>query len=412
MKKAVGSLEMMRDFPLLSRNLHGKRIVYLDSTATSLKPMSVVEAVREYDTEYTANVFRGIYKISEKATEKYEGARKLIARFIGAEEPEEVIYTRNATEALNLVYATVATKRFGGGDEVVVTVMEHHSNFVPWQRLASDNGVKLKIWNVDKEGRLDYKDLNKLITRKTKLLTITAASNVIGTLVDIQKVVKISKSINPSCLVMVDAAQAVPHLPVDVKKWGADFIAFSGHKMLGPTGIGILWGKREHLEAMPPYQFGGDMIREVHLENTVFNSVPHKFEAGTPNISGAIGLGEAVSYLSGLGMENVRTHEQEITDYALKLLGGISGLTLYGPEDAGDRGGVVSFTLKGIHPHDIAQVLDDDNICIRVGFHCAQPLHEYLGIGPTARASFYVYTTKADIDALAEGLEKVKKVFA
>jgi cysteine desulfurase/selenocysteine lyase len=391
-----------RNFPQFNRNINGKPIVYLDSAATSLKPGAVIKKENEYYTRYTANIFRGIYTTSEEATKEYEDARIKVAKFIGASKSEEIIFTRNTTESINLVAYSLIH-----GDEIVASIMEHHSNFVPWQQLGN-----LKIWYCDKSGLLNPNDLDKIITRRTKLLAITAVSNVLGTINPIEKIVKKVKKINPQCLVLVDAAQAVPHMPVDVLRWGADFVAFSSHKMLGPTGIGILWGRKELLESMPPFNFGGDMIKEVHEDSTVFNDLPHKFEAGTPHIAGAIGLGAAVDYLSRLGMESVRAHEKDITAYALNVLSSIKGVAIIGQKNPDLRAGVISFTVKGIHPHDVAQILDEDNICIRVGFHCAQPLHEYLNTGPTARASFYVYTTREDIDALGEGLQKVIKIFA
>ncbi len=391
-----------RDFPQLERNIHGKPIVYLDSSATSLKPRAVIDKENEYYTRYCANIFRGIYKTSEEATKEYEEARAKVARFVGAPRPEEIVFTRNTTESINLVCYGLIYK-----DEVVASIMEHHSNFVPWQQRG-----KLAIWYCDKSGQLNLKDLDRLITRRTKLLAITAVSNVLGTINPIGDIVRRVKKINPECLVLVDAAQAVPHMPVDVKKWDADFVAFSGHKMLGPTGIGVLWGRKELLQHMPPFNFGGDMIREVHEDSTLFNGLPHKFEAGTPHIAGAIGLGAAVDYLERLGMSTVRAHEKDITSYALEKLSSIKGITIIGSKNPGIRAGVIAFTVKGIHPHDVAQILDRDNVAIRVGFHCAQPLHEYLKIGPTCRASFYVYTTREDIDALVTGLQKVIKMFS
>lgn len=399
-----------KDYPQLQRKINGEQIVYLDSSATSLKPRRVIDALTCYYTDYTANVFRGIYTTSEEATVAYEGARAKIAGFIGAPSPSEIVFTRNATESLNLLAAGIG-KTLREGDEVVATIMEHHSNFVPWQQRAMKKNVKCKIWDVGEDGNLNLKELEKLVTRKTKVLALTAVSNVLGTINPIRHITHIVKRINPKCLVFVDAAQSVPHMAVDVKDWGADAIAFSGHKMLGPTGIGILWAKMSLLESLSPYQYGGDMIEEVHRDKTIFKSPPHKFEAGTPHIAGAIGLGAAVDYLQALGLDNIRKHEIEITDYALKALGRVKGITVYGPPNAKDRGGVIAFRLEGVHPHDIAQILDESGICIRVGFHCAQPLHEFLGIGPTARASFYVYTTKEDINALITGLEKVKKIF-
>ncbi len=400
-----------KDFPLLVRKINGKLIVYLDSTATSLKPQSVIDALEDYYRRYSANVYRGIYTISEEATEAYEGARKKIADFIGAPSVDEIIFTRGATESINLVAAGIG-KTLVSGDNMVVSIMEHHSNFVPWQQRALKKNGEFRIWNIDKNGKLNPEDLDTLITRKTKVLAITALSNVLGTINPIKNIVVSVKRINPHCLVVVDAAQAVPHMTVDVQAWGADYVAFSGHKMLGPTGIGVLWGKSELLQDLSPYQYGGEMIAEVHADRTLFKEPPQKFEAGTPHIAGAIGLGAAIDYLSKIGMENIRNHEMEITAYALNRLSNIDGLTMYGPALPEERGGVISFIIKDVHPHDIAQVLDQDNICIRAGHHCAMPLHEYLGLSATTRASFYIYTTKEDIDALILGLEKAKKLLS
>jgi len=400
-----------KDFPIVRTLIDGKPLVYLDSAATSLKPRPVLDAINGYYTTYTANINRGIYKISEKATAEYETAREKVAAFIHARSKEEIVFTRNTTESINLVAAGFG-KAFQKDDEVVVSIMEHHSNFVPWQQRALRKGIHFRIWNINQNYQLNTEYLDKLITRKTKLLAITAASNVLGIITPIREIVHIVKRINPNCAVIVDAAQAVPHFSVNVQDWNADAVAFSGHKMLGPTGVGVLWAKMDLLEKLPPYQYGGDMIKEVHVDHTVFNDVPQKFEAGTPHIAGVIGLGAAVDYLSNLGMAAVRKHEKEITTYTLNVLSDIHGLAIVGPKDSDKRGGVVTFTMKGIHPHDVAQILDEDNVCIRVGFHCAQPLHEYLKIGPTARASFYIYTTKEDIDALTKGLKKVKKIFA
>jgi cysteine desulfurase/selenocysteine lyase len=404
--------KIKNDFPIFSRKINGKPIIYLDSTATSLKPQSVIDAMNEYYTRYTANIFRGIYTISEEATARYEGSRRKVAEFIGAENPDEVVFTRNASESINLVAYSWAKKCIQPGDHIVVPIMEHHSNFVPWQQMGKEAGWVIDIWRNDKSGLLNTNDLDKLITRKTKLLTITAASNVIGTINPIERIVKKVKSRNPDCLVLVDAAQAVPHMPVNVTLWGSDFVAFSSHKMLGPTGVGVLWGKYEILEAMDPFLYGGEMIEEVRQDDSVFKHTPHKFEAGTPDIGGVIGLGAAVDYLTSLGMTNIREHEEEIVSYAMRELSKISGLTIYGPDNAKNRGGVIAFTMSQAHAHDIAQVLDEDNICIRAGNHCAMPLHLDMGIAATARASFYIYTTKEDIDALVEGLHKVISVFS
>lgn len=381
-----------KDFPQLQRKINGKPIVYLDSTATSLKPQSVIDKENEYYTKYSANIFRGIYTISEEATAEYESAREKVASFIGAKDPREVVFTRNASESLNLVAYSVIHP-----DEVVASIMEHHSNFVPWQQRG-----KFRVW-------YPQRPLDSVVTKKTKVFAITAVSNVLGTMNPIRDIVRRVKRINPKCLVVVDAAQAVPHMKVDVEDWGADFVAFSSHKMLGPTGVGVLWGKYGLLDAMSPFLYGGEMIKEVRVEKTIFKDPPHKFEAGTPHIAGVIGLGAAVDYLSTLGMGAVAKHEEEIVGYAMSELSKMRGLTIYGPKT---RAGVIAFTLKDAHAHDIAQILDEDNICIRSGNHCAMPLHLSLNIAATARASFYVYTTKADVDALVNGLEKVKKMFS
>jgi cysteine desulfurase/selenocysteine lyase len=405
-------LKIKKDFPIFRLYPKDKKLVYLDSTATALKPQTVINAINEYYSDYSANVHRGIYDISEKATSEYENGRKLVADFIGAGDKNEIIFTRNASESLNLVASAYVKPRIKKGVNIVSSILEHHSNFVPWQELCRVENAAWRVAGLTKDYLLDYGDLEKLIDKKTIVVAITAASNVVGTLVDVARVRWIMESqAGRDCVLVVDAAQAAPHYPIDVSGWGADFVVFSGHKMLGPTGIGILWGKRAILEEMAPYQFGGDMISEVHLDKTEYAKLPHKFEAGTPHIAGAIGLGAAVSYLSGLGMAAVRRHEEELTSYALTRFAAIKDVTLFGSDDVKLRGGVVPFHLGQIHPHDIAQLLNEDNIAIRVGYHCAQPLHEYLKIGPTARASFYVYTTKDDIDALSTGLEKVSKVF-
>lgn len=403
---------IQKDFPQLKRRINGKPITYLDSAATSLKPQQVIDKEQEYYTTYTANVFRGIYTTSEEATAEYENARELTARFIGATTANEIVFTRNTSESVNLVAYSLLLHTFAPGDRIVTTIMEHHSNFVPWQQLGSGRGVDVDIWYTDREGQLDIRTLEKLVTRKTKLVAVTAASNVLGIITPIKEIVRTVKRLNSRCLVLVDGAQAVPHMPVNVMDWGADFIAFSSHKMLGPTGIGVLWGKLGLLEEMKPFNYGGDMISEVHELRTVFKSAPHKFEAGTPHIAGVIGFGAAIEYLTRLGMQNVRDHERELVTYAMKQFNRVEGLAFLGPKNPDVHGGVFACTMKNAHPHDIAQLLNEDNICIRAGNHCAMPLHEYLGVASTARASFYVYTTKEDIDAFIEGLINVKKVFS
>ncbi len=399
------------DFPQLQRQINGKRIVYLDSTATSLKPQAVIDKENEYYTRYTANIFRGIYTTSEEATEEYENARKKVATFIGAKNADEVVFTRNASESINLFAYSYGLSEIHTGDRVVLSIMEHHSNFVPWQQLGKDRGWAIDIWRTTEDGQLDISQLDTLITPKTKVLAVTALSNVLGTITPIEEIVKRVKKINQNCLVVVDAAQAAPHMPIDVMKWGADIVVFSSHKMLGPTGIGVLWGKYEVLEHMSPFLYGGEMIEDVREDRSLFKKPPHKFEAGTPHIAGVIGFGAAVDYLSSLGMDAIRDHEKDMVSHAQKALSRISGIRIYGPTDNAVKGGVMAFTLKGAHAHDIAQVLNEDNICIRSGNHCAMPLHISLGIAATARASFYVYTTYNDIDMLVEGLEKVKKIF-
>ncbi len=402
--------KVQKDFPILSRKINGKSLVYLDSAATSQKPRQVLEAVDEYYRLHNANVHRGIHTLSVEATEAYELARKKVADFVGA-DTNEIIFTRNATEAINLVAYAWGRLNISKGDEIVLTVAEHHSNFVPWQQLALENGAVLKIALVDKNGQLDQEAFKKALTKKTKLVAIFHVSNVLGTINDVQQLTTMVKRLATHAAVLVDGAQAVPHMKVDVKKLGCDFYVFTGHKMLGPTGIGVLWGKREILEAMPPFLFGGEMISEVHARKSTWNELPWKFEAGTPNIAGAIGLGAAVDYLNKVGIDNIRSHEIELVEYALKRLSGIQDVRLLGPKDAKNRGGVVAFNVDGIHAHDVASILDAEGIATRSGHHCAQPLMEFLGVSSTARASFYLYNTKEDIDKLVIGIQKVRMVF-
>ncbi|MEW6003639.1 MAG: cysteine desulfurase [Nitrospirota bacterium] len=404
-------INLRKDFPILKRLIAGKPIIYLDSVASSLKPQQVLEAMNEYYREYGINIFRGIYKLSQEATDKYEEARSKVAKFIGAKDEKEVVFVRNATEAINLVTYAWGRANINEKSEIISTVMEHHANLVTWQQLALETGATIKYWDINEQGYLNTKILSKIINERTKLLAITHVSNVLGTINPIVEIVKEVKRVNPKCLVLVDGAQAVPHMKVDVANLGCDFYAFSGHKMLGPMGIGVLWGRYELLDQMLPFQLGGEMIREVYLEKTVFANPPTKFEAGTPNVAGAIGLGAAVDYLKKIGMDNVRKHEEELTSYALKRLSGLNHFTFYGPKEVKERSGVISFNIKGIHAHDLAQVLDEDNICIRSGHHCAMPLHTRLGISASARASFYIYNTKQDIDKLVEGIKKAKKIF-
>jgi cysteine desulfurase/selenocysteine lyase len=400
-----------RDFPILDQEVNGKPLVYLDSGATSQKPLSVIQAMDDYYRTYNANVHRGIYQISEKASAAYEEARKKVARFINAKSWREVIFTRNTTESINLVAYTWGRRNIKAGDTILLTEMEHHANLVPWQQLAAETGAHLAFFPVDEGGCCDMATFDRLISHDSvKLVAVTQMSNVMGTVTPVGEIA--AKAHAAGATVLIDGAQAVPHMPTDVQAFDVDFLAFSGHKMLGPTGIGVLYGKRHILQAMPPFLTGGDMIRQVTFEGAEWNDLPWKFEAGTPAIAEAIGLGVAVDYLNALGMHNVRKHEIELTTYAFKRLSQVEGLRIYGPHDPTARGGVVAFTLGDIHPHDIASVLDHEGIAIRAGHHCAMPLHQKLGLSATARASFYVYTRPSEIDRLAEALDKVRKLFA
>ncbi len=390
---------MKDDFPIFSAH---KELVYLDSTATSQKPKQVIEAIENFYKTDNANIHRGLYDLSEHATEMHEGARRKIAEFVNA-HPGGIVFVRNATEGINLVANSLDFKE---GDEIITTIMEHHSNIVPWQMLK-EKGVVVKVMDIDKNGCLKID--KKLFTKKTKLVAVCHVSNVLGTINPVEKIGVLAHEYD--ALFLVDAAQSVPHMPVDFKKIDADFMVFSGHKMMGPSGIGVLCAKPELLKAMKPFLKGGDMIKEVHLDEVKWNDIPWKFEAGTPNIEGAIGLGTAVDYLKKIGMGAIRKHEIELTEYAMKELSKINGITIYGPANAEERGGVIAFNLKGVHAHDVAAILNEHKIAIRSGYHCAQPLAERLGVDATARASFYLYNDKMDIDKLVDALKKVKVIF-
>jgi len=403
-------VNIKKDFPILSRLVNGKPVVYLDNGATSQKPEAVINAISDYYKNHNANVHRGVHVLAEEATELFENSRKTVAEFIGARK-EEIVFVRNTTEAINLVAYAWGRKNVGKGDSVATTIMEHHSNFVPWQQLAIERGAEFKVWDINKDGTLDLEKIFDVVNSKTKILAVTHVSNVTGVINDVKEIVARAKRINPSILVLVDGAQAVPHMKVNVSDIGADFYAFSGHKMMGPMGIGVLFGKKEVLENMPSFLFGGSMIREVSIEKTEFLDPPTRFEAGTPDVAGTVGLTAAIDYLKKLGMDEVRAHEKELTKYCLEALGKIEGVTIYGPLDTEKRAGVVSFNYKNIHSHDVAQILDSVGVCVRSGHHCAMPLHTRLGASASTRASFYVYNTKEDIDRLAEGLEKVRSVF-
>jgi cysteine desulfurase/selenocysteine lyase len=404
------SLEQIRaDFPVLARRINGKPLVYVDNGATAQKPASVIEAISSYYRTSNANIHRSMHELATEATELYEGGRTKVAGFVGA-RPEEIVFVRNVTEAINLVRYTWAREHVEAGDTVVITRMEHHSNVVPWQILCAERDATLAYVELDGDGHLDLEGLDVLLRgARVKLVALTHVSNVLGT---INPVAEISQRAHAAgAKVLIDGAQAVPQLPVDVGQTGADFYGFTGHKMLGPTGIGVLWGRRELLEEMPPFLGGGSMIRTVEDDHSTWAPPPTRFEAGTPAIAEAAGLGAAVDYLAGLGMEGVRAHEHELTAYALERLATLGGLTVYGPEDVADRGGLVSFTIEGIHPHDLAELCNREAVCIRAGHHCAQPLMRHLGVPATARASFSVYNGRDDVDRLVDALEAAKRVF-
>ena len=396
--------EIRKDFPILGREVNGKKIAYLDNGATSQKPVQVMDAIVEYYSKHNANVHRGLHKLSEESTIMYEEARKKIARFINAKE-EEVLFVRNATEALNLVMYSHGMQSVGEGDRITISIMEHHSNIVPWQHLAKKKKARLEYIDIDDSGFMKDDELSKM--NGAKVTSLVHASNVLGT---INPVEEYAKAAQESGIFIVDGSQSIPHMKVDVKKMGCDFFAFTGHKMLGPTGIGVLYGKKDLLEEMEPFLFGGDMILEVKRYESMWNELPHKFEAGTPNICGAIALGAAVDYLEKIGMENIRSHELGLLRKAIELLG--DEVKIYGPLEAEKRTGLVSFTVPGVHPHDTATILDEYGIAIRSGHHCAQPLHERLGVESSSRASFCFYNTKEEIGRLADGIRKVKEVFA
>jgi len=396
------------DFPILHQEVRpGVPLVYLDNAATSQKPLAVLEAMDDYYRRYNANVHRGIHKLSEEATTAYEDARRRVAGFINAPSWREVIYTRNTTESINLIALTWGRANLRPGDVVISTEMEHHSNIVPWQMLAAEKGFELRYIPVTPEGALDLTAFEEMLSERVKLVTLVHMSNVLGTINPMRQIADAAHAVG--ALVHADGAQSVPHLPVDLQALDVDFFSFSSHKMLGPTGIGILWGRRDLLEAMPPFMGGGDMIKKVTLEGTKFNDLPHRFEAGTPSIAEAIGLGAAVDYLSAIGMEHIHAHEQAVTAYALERLAEVPGVRVLGPDDPAQRGGVAALTFQDFHPHDIAEVLNYHGIAVRAGHHCAQPLHLCYGLTASTRASFYLYNTFEEVDQLIEGLYRVKE---
>ncbi len=406
--QVVTTEQIRADFPTLRREFNGKPVVFLDSGASSLKPNQVIEAEREFYSDHYANVHRGIYQLSEEATDRFEAGRTKAAAFIHAPEERELILTRGTTEGLNLLAYTLGEK-MQPGEEVVSTQMEHHSNIVPWQLLGMRRKTVLKHIGIDDEGYLKMEDLDKLVTDKTKVVTVTHVSNVLGTVNPIREVAK--KAHDHGAVCIVDGAQSTPHMPINVKDLGCDFFAFSGHKMCGPTGVGGLWGRAELLEKMDPFLGGGDMIREVHLQESKWNEIPAKFEAGTPNIAGVVGLGAAVDYLNRIGMEWVERHDHALVAKAMKRFGEMDDVRLLGPTDPAKHAGVLAFWLDYAHPHDVAQIFDDSAVCVRAGHHCAMPVNERFGVPATTRASVYLYNDEHDIDRMFEAIDKVRRLF-
>jgi cysteine desulfurase/selenocysteine lyase len=399
---------LRKDFPILTTTVNGKPLVYLDNAATTQKPQQVIDAVVKYYTGVNANVHRAIHHLGEKATAAFENARQKVANFIGAKSERQIIFTRGTTEAINLVASAWGRKFISLGDEIILSEMEHHSNLIPWQLLAKEVGASLRFIPFKEDGTIDFPVFEQLLNSKTKLISITHMSNVFGTINPVKRIIRMAH--DRGVPVMFDAAQSVPHLPVDVDYLDCDFFAFSAHKMLGPTGIGVLYGKSQILENMNPYQGGGEMINSVWLENATWNEIPHKFEAGTPNIAGVVGFASAISYLERIGMVPIALYEQELTTYALEKLMSIDTMKIYG--SAPERGGVISFNLGDIHPHDLAQFLDQEGIAVRAGHHCAQPLMRKLDIAATTRISLYLYNTKSEIDYVTEKLEKARSFFS
>lgn len=400
--------KVRRDFPILKRKINGKPLAFFDNAASSQKPVQVIDAIKDYYENHNANVHRAIHTLGEEATEKYEEARENVRKFINARSTEEIIFVRGTTEAINLVAYAWGLDKLRKGDEIISTVMEHHSNIVPWQFLRDKIGAKLRFAGIDEKGFLKLKDFDNLMSKNTKLVAVAHASNTLGTINPVKEIAKMTH--DNGSLFLVDGAQSVPHMETDVQDMDCDFLAFSGHKMLGPMGIGVLYCKKEILESMKPFMYGGDMIKSVTLEKTAFNDPPLKYEAGTTNVEGAVGLRTAIDYLNKLGMKNVRNHEEELTKYALQRLSEIEWAEFYGPRNFQQRGGLIAFNIKDVHSHDVAQILDEEGIAVRSGHHCTMPLHMSLGVESSARASFYIYNTKEEIDRFVEALWKVRKV--
>jgi cysteine desulfurase/selenocysteine lyase len=403
-------MTLRRDFPILHQEMQGKPLAFLDSAASSQRPRQVIDCIEDYYRRYHANVHRGVYRLSEEATFAYERARGKVAHFIGSTNPRELIFTRNATEAINLVAYAWGTANVREGDRILLSVMEHHSNIVPWQMLAQRVGAKLDYLQIDDEGRLVLDNLDSLLTERTKMVAVTHQSNVLGTINPIKTLAERAHAVG--ALILIDGAQGVPHMPVNVQELGIDFLALSGHKMCGPTGSGALWGRFELLDAMPPFLGGGSMIKVVDCDSSTYADVPVRFEAGTPAIAECIALGEAVDYLNTIGMETIAHYEHKLTSYALERMAEVPGLRVYGPHTMEERGGIIAFAMEGIHPHDIASILDSEGIAVRAGHHCTQPLHKVLNVAATTRASFYLYNIPEEVDRLVAGLQKAQQMFA
>ena len=401
--------EIRKQFPVLNQEVNGHPLVYLDSAATSQKPIQVLEAVKKYYEFDNSNVHRGVHTLGNRATDSYEGAREKIRKFINAKSTKEIIYTRGTTTSINTVAGAYGRMNVNEGDEIVISYMEHHSNLIPWQQLAKEKGAVLKYFELEQDGTITLETVRNTITDKTKIVAITMASNVLGTINPIKEIAEIAHS--HGAVIVVDAAQSAPHMVIDVQDLDCDFLGFSGHKMCGPTGIGVLYGKQDLLEAMEPIEFGGEMIDFVGLQESTWKELPWKFEGGTPNIAGAIGLGAAVDFLTEIGLEKIAEHEHSLVEYALNEMDKIEGVSIYGPRDPQKRCGLITFNIDGVHPHDLATVLDMNGIAVRAGHHCAQPLMKWLECTATARASFYMYNTKEDVDRLIEGLRIAKEYF-
>ncbi|KGM46034.1 cysteine desulfurase [Neobacillus niacini] len=403
-------LDIRRQFPILDQEVNGKPLVYLDSSATSQKPITVIETVERYYKEINSNVHRGVHTLGTRATDAYEGAREKVRKFINAKSTQEVIFTRGTTTSINTVAQSYAAANLTAGDEIVITYMEHHSNIIPWQQVAKRTGAVLKYIPLQEDGTISLEDVKATVTGNTRVVSVMQVSNVLGVINPVKEIAKIAHE--NGAIMVVDGAQSAPHMKIDVQDLDCDFLAFSGHKMCAPTGIGVLYGKKHLLENMEPIEFGGEMIDFVHLQESTWKELPWKFEAGTPIIAGAIGLGAAIDFLNEIGLENIAEHEHKLAAYALDKMSSVPGMTIYGPLDAAKRAGLVTFNIEDVHPHDVATVLDAEGIAVRAGHHCAQPLMKWLKASATARASFYLYNTEDDIDKLVEGLVKTKEYFS